>query len=161
MAQRWKAVTLVAAVCLAPALVGPSAVGAQAGPTPTNPLTTLRGLVTLCGHDDPTSRAACGSYITGFVAGSQATKHALTVRTVVAGVVAGAVAPSDLAIEASAAKADAKSSLFCIRSYWTAGQVQSLVLRYGRKHRDQFDEPAADHMLTILVDAFPCGASAQ
>jgi hypothetical protein len=127
-------------------------------PTSTvSPLLTLRGLVTLCQREDPTSRAGCGAYISGFVAGSQATRTADAAKLVADRVVTGAVAPTDQAMDAAATKLDKELRLFCIRAEWTAGYVGAVVVQYGREHEQQLGEPTAEHMMKILAKAFPCG----
>ena len=111
----------------------------------------------MCERSDPTSKAACGAYITGFVAGSEAAQDAAVVRRVADGVVGGTIAPTDSAMEAAATKLRDESRLFCIRSHWTAGYVGAIVVQYGREHPEALGERTADHLLKILERAFPCG----
>lgn len=157
MKLRWALIPMAALLLSGPARMQAPLVAAQTRTTPENPLLNLRGLVSICERGDPTSTASCGSYITGFVAGSQATQTAIAVKAVAEGVMRGTVAPTETAIEAASTKLHDQSSQFCFRSHWTAGQVQALVVQYGREHRDVLDEMAADHMLKILAKAFPCG----
>jgi len=156
MKLRWVLTSVVALAFSGPAWMQGPFVSAQAGTPPENPLLKLRGLVSLCERRDPTSRAACGSFITGFVQGSQATQTAAVVKAVAEGVMRGTVTLTDDAIEAASTKLHDQSNLFCIRSPWTAGHVQALVVQYGREHPDLLEEPSANHMLKILAKAFPC-----
>ena len=121
-----------------------------------NPLMRLGGLVNLCQRNDATSKAICGSYITGFVAGCQATQYAAVVHAVGDAVISGKVAPTDSAIENASNKLIEQSKLFCIGSNWTAGYVQAIVVQYGREHPEALKNPTADEMLKILAKAFPC-----
>jgi hypothetical protein len=134
-----------------------SLAAAQTSKPPGNPLLTLRGLLALCERSDPTSTAACGNYITGFIQGSKATQTAAVVEAVAEGVRRGVVAPTNGAIESASAKLHERSNLFCIRSDWTAGYVQTVLVQYGREHRNLLNEMSGDQMLKILAKAFPCG----
>ena len=156
MKLRWCLIGIVALVLPGAAWMQEPVIAAQTRARPENPLLTLKGLVDLCERHDPTSTAVCGSYISGFVDGSQATETAAVVGRVVDDVMEGRVAPTDSAIEAASSKAQDKFRLFCIRSSWTAGYVQAVVVQYGLEHRDLLEERSADHMLKILAKAFPC-----
>jgi hypothetical protein len=136
------------APAIAPAATSP--------PSTVSPLLKLRRLVNLCERKDATSRAACGSYISGFVAGSETTRTADAVKVVADRVFNGAVAPSDEAIDAAVSKLDNELRVFCILSEWTAGYVGAVVVQYGREHPDQLNDNTSDHMLKILAKAFPC-----
>lgn len=142
-------------VATVPLVVAPSA-AVQSDRTPENPVLKLRGLVNACQGHDPFSMAMCGSYITGFVAGSQAAQQAVVVSAVAEAIVSGRVAPTEAAMERAAAKLREASSVFCIRSEWTAGYVQAVVAQYGREHPQFLDEPTAEQMPKILAKAFPC-----
>lgn len=133
------------------------AAAAQTSTPPETPLLKLKGLLTLCQRSDPPSTAACGSYITGFVQGSQATQSAAVAEAVAQGVKRGAVAPTDAAIKSASTKLRGQTNVFCIRPDWTAGYVKSVLVQYGREHSDLLDEMSADHMLKVMVQAFPCG----
>lgn len=124
---------------------------------PTNPLVTFKGVVTVCQSSNNALSAACASYITGFVQGSDATQTAAVVTTVARDVARGDVAPTDPAIDAAAAKRRDDLRLFCIRSTWTAGYVQAHVVQYAREHPETLNDPAGDQMLKVLGKAFPCG----
>jgi hypothetical protein len=137
-------------------LIEASLIAAQSRSAPENPLLNLRGLVSMCQRTDPTSTVACGSYITGFIAGSQATQNSAVVHAVGDMVVSGRVPPSDTAIEDAAKILRERWKPFCIRSNWTAGYVQAVIVQYGREHAERLDEAAADEMLKILARAFPC-----
>lgn len=134
----------------------PSHIYSQTRNSADSPLLTLRGVVGLCERRDATSNAACGSYITGFVQGSDATQTAVVVEAVARGVVRGAVPPTDQAIDAAATRRYDDLKLFCINSSWTAGYVQAHVVQYGREHPDLLGEPSGEQMLKILAKAFPC-----
>lgn len=121
-----------------------------------SPLLKLSGLVKLCERDDATSQAACGAYISGFVAGSQATRKADVVKVVADRVVNGTVAPSDDAMDGAGTKLDNDLRAFCIRTEWSAGYVGAVVVQYGREHPDQLNDNTSDHMLEILAKSFPC-----
>jgi len=121
-----------------------------------SPLLKLSGLVKLCERDDATSRVACGAYVSGFVAGSQATRTADAVKVVADRVINGTVAPSDDAMDAAAKKLENDLRVFCIRTEWTAGYLGAVVVKYGREHPDQLNDNISDHMLEILAKAFPC-----
>jgi hypothetical protein len=81
---------------------------------------------------------------------------AVVVQTIADGVMRGNIAPSDNAIENASKKLSERSKLFCIRSNWTGGYVQAVVVQYGREHPKLLDEPAAEQMLKIMAKAFPC-----
>jgi hypothetical protein len=130
--------------------------GATTGSSTVSPFLKLGGLVKLCERDDATSRAACGAYISGFVAGSQATQTSVTVKLVADRVIKGTVAPHDEAINAAAARLNNELNVFCIGTEWTAGYVGAVVVQYGLEHQDQLNDKTSDHMLQILAKAFPC-----
>jgi len=129
---------------------------ATTSPSAVSPFLKLSGLVKLCEREDATSRAACGAYISGFVAGSQATRASDVVKIVAERVISGTVAPHDDAMNAIGAKLDNDLSVFCIRAQWTAGYVGAVVVQYGREHEDQLSDDISEHMLQILAKAFPC-----
>jgi len=153
----WVHLSIAALVvsCLGTIQASPAA--AQTRTAPENPLLTLRGVVSLCQRSDAASTAACGAYITGVVQGSQATQADAVAKAVTNGIRRGAVAPTDDAIETASKKLREQSNLFCLRSDWTAGGVQSAIVQYGRERADVLDEMSAIHVLRILAKAFPCG----
>ena len=138
------------------ALFGSARLGAQTGAPQDNLLLTLRGLVDLCERKDPTSAAACGAYITGFVGGSQAMQAVAVFNVVGEGIVNGTVAQTDASIELASNKLNDQLSTFCIKSNWTPAYVQAVVPQYAREYSSMLDEMSAEHMLNILAKAFPC-----
>jgi hypothetical protein len=122
-----------------------------------SPLVKFRSLVKLCDSDDPTASAACGAYITGFAHGINAAQMSDITRAVAEDVMNGNVAPTDEAMAAAGEKLEKKWRLYCIRSRWTAGFVQSVLVQYSREHPTALDDMPKDHMLAIFERAFPCG----
>jgi len=130
-------VTLIVMLAVAGlAIMQPPVVVAQTRAAPESPLLKLKGLVSLCEGRDPTSTAACGAYISGFVDGSHSAQRAAVANAVADQVVRGAVAPADDAIEKAATNLQEQSNRFCIRSVWSASYVQAVVVQYGHEHPD-------------------------
>lgn len=121
-----------------------------------SPLLTLKGVVDLCKRNDPTSSAACGSYIAGFVQGIDAVLTKMAIETVAQSLVEGRVAPTDQAMERAALKRYNELRSYCIDSVWTAEYVSAHIVQYGREHPDLLGEPPGEQVLKILAKAFPC-----
>ena len=153
----WVLFSIAALVGSGPGTIQASPAAAQTRTAPENPPLKLRGLISLCQRSDPASTAACGAYITGVAQGSQATQADAVAKAVTDGVRRGAVAATDAAIETASKRLREQSNLFCLPSDWTAGDVQSAVLQYGRERADVLDEMSAIHVLRVLAKAFPCG----
>jgi Rap1a immunity proteins len=123
------------------------------------PFSTLRKLVVLCDNKHPTSRAACSSYIIGFVQGWDETLAKWVADLAAYAVENGGVAPSGKAIGKFAnnvADEKARTLGVCIEKTWTAGYVSAVVVQYGLEHPGQLDRPLKTQMFNILAKAFPC-----
>lgn len=159
MTQRRLIPTL--AVSFAMVSAGAPHLMAQETPRLENPLLKLKGLMSLCESTELVSRTACTSYISGFVAGSQATQGAIAGSVVAGEVESGRVAPNDRAILSAGEKFQERSVPFCIHSTWTAEQIQRIVVRYGKAHPEAQEEASAGHVLRALAAAFPCGKATR
>jgi hypothetical protein len=129
--------------------------------TKNNPLLKFKSFVQLCEKDDSISNITCCSYITGFVAGYQATLNSAVIKLITYDVINGKIPPTDQAMETAGTNFISKLNIFCIKSVWTAGYIQAIVVQYAKEHPEKLNDDTASCMLDILVRAFPCEAQSK